>query len=351
MLRQLGTFRVHANPRLHILPAAIILLLVFILLPNRYSSNVRLGQLFGVSAVLPRQAAANATLGFQKLIALSSKPSWRTRGLQAAANLTGLDFIIPPQPHNPEEFVVAFEDIGLGQTTTPKHGSASAWVAHLDLLKFVIASGFETTFIVEDDVDWDVRIKDQIKLISDNVRNYTSVPESDPNPYGTDWDVLWLGHCGSAIDDWIPPGVIYADDTRIPIELYASWSTGFLQERLPQGHRIIHASTMTVCSFGYGVTRASAQKILTLLGRGADEAFDVALSHQCRERALRCLVVNPQIMHHYEPSKDLGYVSPVDSGDGEGEPADETNFEFIKGKTLNIVKSARCQALFNDTCV
>ncbi|EXJ63171.1 hypothetical protein A1O7_03617 [Cladophialophora yegresii CBS 114405] len=350
MFRQLCTFRVHANPRLHILPAVVVLFLVFILLPNPYSSDVQLGRLFAVSTVQPRQAAANATLGFQRLIALSSKPSWRTRGLQAAAKLTGLDFTIPPQPHNPVEFVVAFEDIGLGQTTTPKHGSASAWVAHLDLLKFVIASGLETAFIVEDDVDWDVRIKDQIKLISDNVRNYTFVPKSDPTPYGADWDVLWLGHCGGAIEDWAPPGVIYADDTRIPTDSYASWSTGYLQQRLPEGHRMIHVSTTTVCSFGYGVTRASAQKILTLLGRGADEAFDVALSHHCRERELRCLVVNPQIMHHYEPSKDLGYVSPVDSGDGEGEPVDEAEFEFIKGKTFNIVESARCRALFNDTC-
>jgi hypothetical protein len=261
-----------------------------------------------------------------------------------------LDFTIPPQPHNPEEFVHAFEDIGLGEGTTPKHGSASAWVAHIDLLKFVIASGFESAFIVEDDVDWDVRIKDQVKLISDHIRNYTLVPKSDPTPYGTDWDVLWLGHCGSAIDDWAPPGEIYADKTRIPTDFYASWSTGFLRDRLPEGHRIIHVSTMTVCSFGYGVTKKSAQKILSLLARGADEAFDVALSHRCREKELRCLVVNPQIMHHYEPSKDLGYVSPVDSGDGEGEAADETEFEFIKGKTFNILKSARCQALFNDTC-
>ncbi|KIW71679.1 hypothetical protein PV04_03817 [Phialophora macrospora] len=294
--------------------------------------------------------ASNTGQNFQKLLALSSKPSWRTRGLLAAAELTGLDFTIPPQPRNPNELIHAFEDIGLGEGTTPKHGSASAWVAHIDLLKFVIASGFESAFIVEDDVDWDVRIKDQVKLISDNVRNYTLVPKSDPTPYGTDWDVLWLGHCGSAIDDWAPPGAVYADETRIPTDLYASWSTGFLREKLPEGHRIIQVSTMTVCSFGYGVTKKSAQKILSLVARGADEAFDVALSHHCRERELRCLVVNPQIMNHYEPSKDLGYVSPVDSGDGEGEAADEAEYEFTKGKTFNIVKSARCQALFHDTC-
>ncbi len=264
--------------------------------------------------------------------------------------MTGLDFTIPPQPHNPEEFVGAFEDIGLGHGTTPKHGSASAWVAHLDLLKFVIASGFETAFIVEDDVDWDVRIKEQVKLISDHVRNYTHVPATDPAPYGMDSDVLWLGHCGSSIDDGAPQGQIYADDTRVPIDNYASWSTNSLREHLPEGHRQIQVSTMTVCTFGYGVTKFSAQKILSLLARGADEAFDVALTPGCRDRHLRCLVVNPQIMHHYEPSRDLGYVSPVDSGDGEGEAFGEEAFEFVKGKTCNIIESARCKARFNETC-
>jgi hypothetical protein len=217
-------------------------------------------------------------------------------------------------------------------------------------LKFVIALELETAFIVEDDVDWDVRIKMQVQLISDRVRNFTGVPDSDPAPYGTDWDVLWLGHCGAAIFDWAPPGAIYADDTVIPTENYAGWSTGFLRDWLPPGHRQIQVSTMTVCSFGYGVTKHSAQRILSLLGNGADEAFDVALSNRCRDRELRCLVVNPQIMHHYEPSRDLGYVSPVDSGDGEGEAVGEEEFEFVKGRTFNVVESARCKALFNETC-
>ncbi|OAG43374.1 hypothetical protein AYO21_02311 [Fonsecaea monophora] len=346
MLRVFGTDR----PR--ILAAALAIIFLFVLLPTRYSNQVQIGHLFTPPVVTPRQAAANKTLGFEKLLALSSKPSWRTRGLQAAANLTGLEFTIPTQPHNPEELVHAFEEIGVASgATTPKHGSATAWVAHLDLLKYIIAAGFETAFIVEDDVDWDVRIKWQVQLVSDNIRNYTQVSENDTAPYGRDWDVLWLGHCGSAIDDWVAPGLTYADKTRIATKRYVSWSTKFLKENVPEGHRHIHISTMTVCSFGYGVTKQSAQKILSLLAQGADEAFDVALSHRCRSNELRCLVVNPQLMHHYEPPKDRGYVSPVDVGDGDGEAGNETDYESVKGTTLNIVKSARCRALFHDTCM
>jgi hypothetical protein len=286
------------------------------------------------------------------LLVLSAKPSWRTWGLKAAAALTGLELTIPPQPRNPEELIRAFEEIGADAgAKTPQHGSATAWFAHLDLLKYVIASDLETAFIVEDDVDWDVRIKRQIQLISDNVRNYTDVPDTDPTPYGTNWDLLWLGHCGSAIEDWMPPPLVFADDSRCKTELYSGWSKHFLRDKLAEDHRTVQASALTVCTFGYGVTKQSAQRILDVAARGADEAFDVSLSNSCRSGALRCIVVNPQVMNHYEPSKEHGYLSPVHVGDGQGDEGNEPEFESVKGTTGNIMKSARCQALFNDVCM
>ena len=38
-------------------------------------------------------------------------------------------------------------------------------------------------------------------------------------------------------------------------------------------------------------------------------------------------------------------------GDGDGETVDEAAFEFVKGRMFNIVESARCRALFNETCM
>jgi len=100
-----------------------------------------------------------------------------------------------------------------------------------------------------------------------------------------------------------------------------------------------------------GVTRQSAPKILKLLGTGANEAFDVSLSSFCTAGQLRCVVVNPQIMNHYEPPKDAGYLSQVRVGDGKGETAQESEFEFKMGTTGNIEQSARCKALFDDVCM
>ncbi|POS78331.1 hypothetical protein DHEL01_v203261 [Diaporthe helianthi] len=89
-----------------------------------------------VLPVTPEDRAANSTLGVRiPFINKFKRPSWRTRGLQAAAQLIGLDISIPPQPKNPDELVEAFERIGS-----------------------VVASEFETAFIIEDDVDWDLEL-------------------------------------------------------------------------------------------------------------------------------------------------------------------------------------------------
>ncbi|KAI1852632.1 hypothetical protein JX266_002173 [Neoarthrinium moseri] len=300
----------------------------------------------------PRDAAANSTLGFEKLVAVSVGPSWRTRGLHAAAKLTGLDITIPPQPQVSDEFVRAFQNLGAAEgQRTPQPGSARAWLAHLDLLKYVVTSQVETALIVEDDVDWDVRLRDQMRLISDNVRNYTHTHEEDTTPFGLDWDVLWLGHCGSVTEDSMPHPLVYADDTRCEAELYSGWSKYFLQGKVPAGHRQVQASFVTVCTFAYGVTKASAQKLLALLSKGGDEAFDVSLSAYCRDGSLHCLVINPQVFNHYEPPAQHGYTSEVHAGDGLGRSAEEADFEKVKGATGNIVESARCSALFNETCM
>lgn len=92
-------------------------------------------------------------------------------------------------------------------------------MAHLDLLKFVITSGQETALIIEDDVDWDVEIKSEMRLVSDNVRAFMGTAAEDPTPFGTEWDVLWLGHCGGLamnLDGSELPvsPLIYADETR-----------------------------------------------------------------------------------------------------------------------------------------
>lgn len=148
------------------------------------------------------------------------------------------------------------------------------------------------------------------------------------------------------------PGIlVYPDETRFKTELYSGFGKDELRDNLPEGYRAVHEATRTICTFGYGITPESGQKILALMGRGGGWAYDLLLSHYCGTGQLRCIVANPQVMVHYEPPHDFGYVSPTREGDGHGTSADESEFEHIKGTTKNIMNSARCKALFDDVCM
>ena len=245
--------------------------------------------------------------------------------------------------------------MGLGsqESKRPNRGSALAWLAHLDMIKFFIASDLDTAMIMEDDADWDVAIKEQMPLISDAVRNFSRVDPNDPAPYGRSWDVLWLGHCGEVTE--IDALRREFNDTTLARpapwkDFYTGWSK-FKIDNVKEGHRVIQMAILPVCSFGYALNRANAQKVLTWAGRGADEAFDVVLSVGCREGHLKCVTINPEVMHHYTPTDAHGYVSQVQAGDGKGDESKEDDFESVKGHTANIVRSARCEALFHDTCL
>lgn len=174
-----------------------------------------------------------------------------------------------------------------GDEIAPSNSSAAMRLAHLDLLKYIVASEYESVLIIEDDVDFDVRIKEQMKLVSDNVRAYTGSPRNDELPYGQEWDVLWRGQCDASIGKNPRDKRKYRDDSRLPTASYSGWSFHYLQANLEDDERCVHESLTTACSSAYTVTLQSAPKVANVLGTGADEAFDVALSAHCRSGDLR----------------------------------------------------------------
>ncbi|KAK8008112.1 hypothetical protein PG991_010663 [Apiospora marii] len=151
----------------------------------------------------------------------------------------------------------------------PKHKSSDfavrgSWRAHMNALRRVVEEGLPSALIMEDDVDWDLRVKSQLQtfgaaskawlqtsremasqpdgLLTEKDRlgiyktrrrgvgnrgtstadleveercsiyldqiHVTNDPASVDHPYGEGWDVLWLGHCGTEFPD--------ADATALP---------------------------------------------------------------------------------------------------------------------------------------
>lgn len=187
----------------------------------------------------------------------------------------------------------------------------------------IVERNISTALILEDDADWDVRIKSQLQVFAqaaraftqpmgkDGMRNtmartFTPAPdEHSPlefplaglpqdlhpklSPYGDDWDVLWLGHCGtefpqrSAFDQekkeksTIHPShrpplmrVIVPNDPTVPspdhMKAHPFALKDAMADEYPAHTRIVHASKATTCTQAYAVTQQGARKLLWQFG-------------------------------------------------------------------------------------
>lgn len=140
-------------------------------------------------------AAKNRTLGFAAIYAITTNTTWRVQGIKAAANLTGIDveFFYPREvpEEEVEEFRISSEGHEIGR------GKALAWLAHLDMIDHIIGKGLETALIIEDDVDWDMYVREQMFQVAEafGSRQAALEGEKEPRaevgdanyPYGMEW--------------------------------------------------------------------------------------------------------------------------------------------------------------------
>jgi hypothetical protein len=198
-------------------------------------------------------------------------------------------------------------------------GVASHVLSVLTLSR-VVRRNLTTALIIEDDVDWDVRLKLSLRdlalssaalLRAPNTANLNfdhvpSTPVPKESPYGDGWDVLWLGHCGMKLpaDSGL---VIHENDVTVPETQYLrSWD---INEPTPLGGypkhtRVIMRQKEGTCSLAYAVSQSGARRILYSLGlRRLDDAFDLMLRKWCEgtdgEEPHVCLGVLPQLFDHH----------------------------------------------------
>lgn len=276
------------------------------------------------------KGASNATLGFGGLYVVSGPGSPRRENLQKAAAVTELDLTIPEQ--------VSWSDADISNFRWPNEteskvgiGSAKAWLSHHLVLKAFLASGLETALIFEDDVDWDIRLRtQQIPRAQQAARSLSSTSSSwaSQYPWGkpTDWDLLYLGHCGDYFNDLsesVGVGhhhpsnleainhVVYPDPSMpYRTDIHPFTASLFTALQVPEQNRIMHASQWPLCSFGYAVTRQAAQKILAIVAPEKEDisrdliAYDAALLSGCRDKgvpwSIKCYTVQPELFHHME---------------------------------------------------
>ena len=200
----------------------------------------------------------------------------------------------------------------------------------------VVDAKYSTALIMEDDADWDVSLKSQLVQFADATRKIENRqrPEDDQlgphnrtlTPYGSTWDLLWLGICANPQDPSdaeLFPGV----DDGEPFWVYPV--TGGM-----------------ACTFAYGVTQKNAQLLLEHLA-DTNRPTDLAMSTFCQDSERKCLLVWPMLISSYKAAGSSKKDSDIKhSAKGEGEVGEQSP-EVIreKGESFKIKHSAIVDAL------
>lgn len=224
----------------------------------------------------------------------------------------------------------------------------------------MVEQDLTSALILEDDADWDIRIKQQMsnfanasRLLVQPIEGTRSTfvdptfPEPPENSHSSDfdvgtirttdpfsspfgevdrWDLLWLGHCGTSFppagagNPKVPLGrAVIRDDETVPepqhIEM--QFSDGILAGTYPAHTRVISRAWNTVCSLGYALSQAGARRVLYELGlKEMNAPFDNSLRDLCdghtagRGQAV-CLSVQPQLFQHHRPVADRSTFSDI----------------------------------------
>jgi len=311
---------------------------------------------------------------FQRIfvISLPTRPDHRD-ALTLASTKLGIDF----------EFVDAvtgdaYPDKGLPSGAENFHGGARGeWRSQMNIMQRIVKENIASALILEDDNDFDVRIKQQLSDFARASRALTqplapqtnatvssiydeeedemdmrfdALPNTTPphsSPYGDNWDVLWLGHCGIK-RPWNerPPAVIrYNDPTTVSKEnqhtMVDSWYNEDLRPK-PQHTRLYSFTADGSCTQAYAISLRGAQHYLYEYGVQEPVApVDMQLRGFCSSEHTEdhhvCVTVQPALFSQYRAAGSSAKDSNIDDHSGEmREKAYSHNLRY--SARLNLLK-------------
>ncbi|KAI0098278.1 glycosyltransferase family 25 protein [Nemania sp. FL0031] len=293
------------------------------------------------------EPAANDTLGFSNIFVVGLPERTDKRdALALTSALTGFHV----------EFVDGVKGESISDKAVPsgvdRHAlmetNLGSWRGHMNVIRRIVEENLESALIMEDDMDWDVRLKKQLIQIAEGALYVMPSNEPSSSPYGAGWDVLWLGHCGEIFPETLPENegkpeypkyTLHNDKTVPPLNKI----TGLVDfAKYPEFTRWVHVSGGPICSFAYALSQRGARKVLFDLSVDhLGGPFDNALAGFCRDGAsgnqdglqAKCLSVTPPVFFHHRAK---GRV------DGDSDIHNSGNADVReKGTTENIVWSAR----------
>jgi hypothetical protein len=300
----------------------------------------------------------NATLGFSSILAINLPARTDHRDLltlAAAVSDLSITYLPGVNGSTVDSKVLPPK---VGKDMTPSR--IGSWRAHIDAVHHMVYSQLPAALIVEDDVDWDMRIRPlmaDFALSASTIMSpdlppaaqlslaHLSPPSTTPesSPYGDNWDLLWLGHCGIDLNLSSPYSLHNNDPSAVAPHHYRTWDPNGpnpLIDHPPHTRAVFRASGGT-CSLAYALSQRGARKLLYELGtQRLDAPFDVMLGQWCNEPSNTCIGVLPQLFDHYRAPGPLGRESDImDFGDGWRDDGYSANIRWsVKGNLDVLVK-------------
>lgn len=251
-----------------------------------------------------------------------------------------------------------------------KPGDVGAWRAHMNVLQTIVHNKISSALILEDDVDFDVTLKTQLSEFARGTRTIQKVSPPPPkstlrnvntdydrstvppsihnSPYGPDWEMLWLGYCGtgSREEQLGQPRRFYViphDPTVRPSNHHPeglSWGPLFTSYPELQKHRVVFNAQDIVCSVAFAITYEGARRALaTFSMRGLDEPMDLSYRALCNGELgvrFRCMAPYPPLITSWRAAGPVSRDSDiVDDRGTSWHPAHSVG--IVYSTMLNIV--------------
>lgn len=233
------------------------------------------------------------------------------------------------------------------QTMGQEANVIGCWRAHMNVYQQMVHDRVSSALVFEDDADWDVSLKHQLVQFARGSRFILNTTDGAKthSPYGDDWDILWIGHCGT----WVLPEdnrrffVIPDDPTVEPPEArkdnvdqpkMTPWEKG------PDGGnhtRIVFRSEGGVCTAGYAISQRGARKALYHMSMTPyNSPLDWGLIELCKNKEydFTCISPWPQLVGVSRPTSNTAKWSDIGYG-----PDSERTVE--EGTSLHLVYPMR----------
>ncbi|KAL0933556.1 glycosyltransferase family 25 protein [Colletotrichum truncatum] len=275
----------------------------------------------------------HSTLGFEKILVVSLPSRTDRRDsmvLQSSLNNLDIEFI---------DSVAGDTVVEKAIPKTTEHdrlsnGAIGCWRGHMNAIADVVRRNLSSVLILEDDVDWDVRIRDQLRDFAVSTHALTQPLYADPtyknptgdgtfidipfhhlpatvpprlSPYGDDWDLLWIGHCGMHFpfenNKNVPrTRIIHTNEVTVaPKKNLWTFNIPFtLIEKYPEHTRAVHHAQEGVCTLGYAVSQKGARKLLQEVAlKDVSDAYDILLRAFCEgsrgQKPHNCITTQPAL--------------------------------------------------------